>query len=249
MANIYYVDHGGSNTAPYDTQAKAAPALAIILAIPPAAGDIIYCCDNAGVGETTAAVLSCASSGTNAAGYIKVIGCNSSGIVDGTRYVIDANGGDYDIIDLVGKDLWWFENIEVHNNGGATQHGFYTSTSGTTGCVHINCCAHNCTGSGFDENNQGTGTFVRCCSYSNTADGFAVASYTRMVFCVARDNTADGFGGGSGFSGVVYGCVSHGNGDDGFGAVQAAANLIGCVADGNTDDGIEIGTGSSLCSA
>ena len=60
----YYVDDAGSNTSPYDTWAKAAPALATVLAIPPAAGSTIHCAG----GETIAAELDCASSGDQTSG-------------------------------------------------------------------------------------------------------------------------------------------------------------------------------------
>jgi hypothetical protein len=38
----YYVKATGSNTAPYDTWAKASTTLATILALPPAANDVVY---------------------------------------------------------------------------------------------------------------------------------------------------------------------------------------------------------------
>lgn len=239
MATTYWVDHGGSNTAPYDTQVKAAPALATILAIPPAAGDIIFCCDNAGTGEVTVAVLSMASSGTNAAGFIKVIGCNSAGVVDGTRYVIDANNGDFDIVDLAGYDLWWFENIEVKNNGGTTQHGFHSSAVNSDSNVFINCCANDCTGIGINCGNMRYTILVKCVSYLNVSHGF---SYTaRALFCCARDNTGSGFYEG-GTSWTSFGCISHGNTDDGVTTNDTGASglLINCALDGNTDDGISI---------
>jgi hypothetical protein len=52
----YYVDHAGSATDPYDTQAKAQTSIAALLAAKTlVAGDIMYCCDNGGTGETIAA--------------------------------------------------------------------------------------------------------------------------------------------------------------------------------------------------
>lgn len=52
----YYVDSAGSNTAPYDTWAKAANLLATIVAIPIADNDIVYIASSSS--ETTAGTLS-----------------------------------------------------------------------------------------------------------------------------------------------------------------------------------------------
>lgn len=246
----YYVDHAGSNTAPYDTQAKAAPALATILAIPPSAGDIIYCCDNAGAGETIAAELDLSSSGTNAGGWIKIIGCNSSGVVDGTRYVISGGGNDILIFDFAGQDMWWLENIEVTNTGtAANKHGFYSSASGAIGIVFINCCANNCSGNGFSFTNVTAPFCFRCVSYSNTLSGWgdpsASGAAAKLLFCCARDNAVDGFN-KLNVSSIYIGCVSHNNTDDGIGDITAGSVFFNCAIDGNGDDGLELTASTNL---
>lgn len=212
--------------------------LAIALYIQPASGDIIYCRKSGGgAGETTTGVLSCASSGSNGSGPIKVVGCNAAGNVDGTRYVIDANNGDFDIIDFAGFDFWWWENIEVKNNGGTAQTGWYSSGATSECHIFVNCCANNCTGSGFSVgSNIQHSYFFRCVSYANTLHGFSGYSYNYFFFCAAHTNTGDGFNvrGGA----LLYGCISHDNTDDGvelgFGI---GIRLINCVLDSNGDDG------------
>lgn len=235
---VYYVDPAGSNTAPYDTWAKSAQALATVVAIPPAVTDIIYCRTH----EHIAAEIDLASSGTNAGGWIKLIGCNAAGAVDGTRYILDGDAAGIHIFDFNTQDMWWLENIEVINTGGSAKHGFYSNAITAQGNVFINCCANNCSGTGFSLGaNFYASLLLRCISYSNGANGFSRAD--RSFFCCARDNTGIGFNDIRYFH---YGCISHGNTDDGFSPLEEDGVLINCVTDGNTDDGIVLGSSTSL---
>jgi hypothetical protein len=242
MAGPYYVDPAGSNTSPYDTWTKAATNIqtALDLAV---AGEIIYCRGT----QTLAATIDVdTNAGTNAAGWIKVIGCNSSGTVDGTRFVLNANGGTFHVITATGtSDMYWFENIEVKNTAAGTYHGFYASASTSAGLVLINCCANTCGARGFslDTTNALNAFFFRCVAYSNGGSGFY--DPRACYFCVARDNTLDGFASG----GTIIGCVSHGNGDDGLGGIGYSQHIYNCVVDGNADDGIEISSHTELRSA
>jgi hypothetical protein len=241
----YYVDHAGSNTAPYDTQAKAAPALATILAIPPAYGDIIYCCDNAGAGETIAAELDLQSSGTNAGGWIKLIGVNSSGVEDGTRYVIDGGGNGINIIDMNGQDMWWIENIEVKNTGAGSKKGFYSSTGSCDGMMLVNCCANTCSGVGFDTSLMSYSVLYRCVAYSNTLSGFLCGGVVvKYVFCCARDNSEWGFHSLARFE-IMVGCVTHHSTNHGVNPITGFF-MMNCVHDGNHDWGVGIDAGTTL---
>ena len=237
-AATYWVDHAGSATAPYDTQAKAATALQTVLDLA-VAGDTIYCCDNGGTGEVTAATIDVdTQTGTNAAGWIKVIGCNSAGVVDGTRYYINANGGAYSVITAAATaDMYWFENIEVGNTGVGAYHGFKGAAT-CQGWVFIDCCAHNCGGTGWEADTTFSDTlWVRCVAYSNTANGFGARGSTcKFIFCAARDNTGSGF---VGYYPVLFGCISHGNTDDGYSSAISPL-LINCVLDGNGDNGFDV---------
>ena len=240
MATTYWVDADSpSEAAPYDTQAKAAHTLATILAIPPAATDIIYCCAGASVGETIGAALACASGGTNATGHIRIIGCNSSGTVDGTRYIIDGGAAGINIFDFAGYDFWWLENIQVQNTGAGTKHGFCTTTGTATGCVFINCCATGCAKAGF-AHNIAYSLFYRCVAYSNSASGFGYGDGAQgtnsYVLCSSHDNTLHGFYYCT--YATIYGCISHGNTDDGISALSLSSKIFNSVIDNNTDDGI-----------
>lgn len=235
MATTYYMDTAGSNTSPYDTWAKAATSIQTVLDLA-VAGDTIYCRGTQVMGAT---VDIDTQTGTNAAGWVKVVGCNAAGNVDGTRFYIDANGGSYNAVTFAAaSDMYWFENIEVGNTGAGAYHGFASAATGSVGHVFINCAAHNCGGSGFRCDNMANTTCFRCVAYSCTATGFY--SVLRNLFCCARDNGIHGFG----YISYVYGCISHGNTDDGI--VADHYTLLNSVIDGNGDDGVIINANTSL---
>ncbi len=233
MATTYYVDPAGSNTAPYDTWAKAALTLQTCLDIA-VVTDIIYCRTH----EHIAASIDVdTNAGTNAAGWIKVIGCNAAGNVDGTRYVINGDAAGIHIMTFTtAADMYWFENIEATNTGAGTKHGFYASTADSRGCVLINCCANNCSGDGFSGNFSRC-SFIRCVSYSNTSDGFALASNSTctFLFCAARDNTGNGWN--TPYD-TLIGCIAHGNTGDQVSQITSTSMMFNCVVDGGSDDGI-----------
>lgn len=241
MAGPYYVDPAGSNTSPYDTWTKAATNIqtALDLAV---AGEIIYCRGT----QTTAATIDIdTQTGTNAAGWIKVIGCNASGNVDGTRFVLNANGGSFSVVTFAAaSDMYWLENIEVKNTAAGTYYGFVGAASSSDGCVFINCCANTCGNTGFAGANLGKARYFRCVSYSNGNHGFAGVG--KAYFCVSRDNTTDGFNSCS----FILGSVSHGNSDDGLGGYgYGDVHFINTVVDGNGDDGVEITAHTELSNA
>lgn len=197
------------------------------------AGDIVYC---RGTQTLGAAIDFDINGGTNAGGMIRFIGCNAAGNVDGTRFLINGNNGAYHLLHFTNAAYsLWFENIEAYDTGVGSYNGWNFSTwDAASGCVFINCCAHDCGGVGFGNGSIQFALFYRCVAYSNTANGFTTVTQTSyMLCCCSRDNTADGFGGGN-----VIGCIAHGNSDDG-----SALNfgcLLNSVSDGNTDNGIEI---------
>lgn len=246
----YFVDHGGSATDPYDTQSKACTTIATLLAAKTlAAGDIVYCCDSSGdgtLGETIAAEIDINGSGTNAGGFIKIIGCNASGSVDGTRYVIDGGANGINIIDAGGNDMLWFENITVQHTGAGTKYGFYNSTGTSSGSVFINCKAHGCAASGWI-NSWNYSLWYRCVSENNTGKGFGsndgLCANPKYILCSAVDNGAEGFYYSS--YPLYYGCISHGN-TDGIATPVYTSAILNCVVDGNTDDGILIGNSTEL---
>ena len=90
----YFVNTAGSNTAPYDTEAKAANALATVAAVPWADGDIvrIKSTHNENIGSTTTFTLPTA--GTN--GGVKILsvafdGSGTGALTAGATLTASAN--------------------------------------------------------------------------------------------------------------------------------------------------------------
>jgi len=206
------------------------------------AGDICYCRGTQTFADATQIDID-TNSGTNAEGHIKFIGCNASGNVDGTRFVLDVNSKDcHGLVLANGVDMVWLENIEVKNCGGTVKDGFTkTDTGSSQGCVFINCSSHNNSRYGFGGAGYISQDFyIRCTAYLNSA-GFSSAG-TRLIFCSSHDNTGIGI---SFSSGLIYGCIVYGNGDDGI--YSNLSNVIlNTVIDSNTDNGIELVSGTSL---
>lgn len=232
----YYMDTAGSNTAPYDTWAKAATSLQTVadLAV---AGDIVYC---RGTQTLTAPIDFDTNSGNNASGYIKFIGCNSGGTIDGTKFILDANSAAASCILLAAKVFIWWENFELKN---ATGHGWDATNVFYEDIVFINCISHNNGGSGWDlyYSNGPTLVLYKCYAYSNGGAGFG-QTYSGTIFfafCVSKNNTGGGFDSTAAYAyyiPVFYGCVSHNNGGCGF--KNPNHITLNCIADENDDDGI-----------
>jgi hypothetical protein len=182
------------------------------------------------------------NAGTNAAGWIKYIGCadDASYTVNGSRAIINGNSAAAHPLNWTGTaDMTWMENIEAKNTAAGTYHGFFAASGDSHGCVFINCCANGCGSAGFKADNFQQDVFWRCVSYSNGGYGFTDAN--RCYFCTSRDNTASGFIYGS----IYYGCLAHGNSDDGFG-LASTSFYLNCVSDGNSDDGFYVEASTSL---
>lgn len=242
MGTVRYVDPAGSNTSPYDTWAKAATNIQDVFDIAEA-GDVTYC---RGTQTITAQIDVDTKAGTNDGGFIKFIGCNSSGVQDGTRFIIDVNSNNCDgLVITADADLVWLENIEVKNCGGTAQHGFYFA-SASHGVVMINCCSHNNSGSGFYSAPGYWGYMFRCCSYSNTQYGnYAPGSYSKILFSSFHDNTLDGLISGMGNT-TFIGCLIYDNGDMGFENFFASNLFYNCVINGNDGNGIQVIPGANL---
>lgn len=173
--------------------------------------------------------------GSNAAGFIKFIGVNSSWAVDVTRAIIDANSVAVHIITFgATPQMIWMENIEVQE-AGASSHGFYHNAGANVGTVYINCCAHNCGANGWLGTYIDYGLLLRCVSYSNTGHGIELGSATsRLMFCCSRDNGARGYQ-EIGSNDLLFGCISHNN-VRGF--CVFAGTMINCVSDDNAVAGV-----------
>ena len=225
MAGPYYVDPAGSNTSPYDTWAKAATSIQTVADIAEA-GEIVYC---RGTETIVAQVDFDTKSGSNAAGWIRFIGCNAAGNVDGTRFIIDANNANID--GIVGTvNMVWMQNIEVKRTG---TEDCFRRASNCNGWVFINCCANNCA---YGWSWLGAKVFwYRCLAYACTWGWYDTDSYNIHLFCCARDNTI----------GFTFGynhihCLVFDNASDQIQSVQYGF-IYGSVIEGGADDGIVIG--------
>jgi hypothetical protein len=229
----YYVDPAasGSNNGSDWTNAWTSLQTAADTAV---AGDIVYC---RGTQTISARIDFDTNSGSNAAGPIKFIGCNASGVVDGTRFILNGNnyGGHICAFETTPADMLWFENIEVKNTGAGSYNGWHYPTSYADHHVYINCCANNCGSYGWYDR-CGSAYFIRCVSYNNSY-GFYGRYVNTYILCCARDNSTCGFYRCNGS--YFFGCIAHGN-YTGFdtGALGDRIIVFNSVIDGNTDTGI-----------
>ena len=200
------------------------------------AGDIVYCRGT----ETTAAVVDFdTNSGTNAGGFIKFIGCNAAGNVDGTRYIIDCNSGHWNGITHTNTSTVWLENFAVYRSA----HTGIANGGDSYGWVFINCAAYNCGEYGWTGSWSLSSTLIRCLVYSNSWGGFAsFGANTRWYFCCARDNSDVGFS-SLATSQTVIGCIGHNNTNGNFSLTSG--HCFQCVSDG-TSIGITTTANTSL---
>jgi len=197
------------------------------------AGDIVYC---RGTETISAQVDFDTYGGTYTAGFIKFIGCNGSGVVDGTRYIVDANNANIHGISLAVSTIW-FQNFEVKRTG--TQNGFRR----TGGWTHyfINCCANNCS-TGFSLPSTSNSLFYKCVAYANSTGFYVDGTSNQTIFCCSRDNTDYNHNYGIG----LYYCISY---DGGVATINnAATGLLFCSSIdgiGSSGDGITLTSTSS----
>ena len=238
----YHVDPtDGSDTAPYDTWAKAATSLQTIADLA-TSGDGCYCRNT----QTLAAPIDFdTNSGTTADGYITFIGCADNGDtgaedgtnVDGTPFVLDGNSAAAQCILATTHDYIRIENFELT---GATGDG-YDATDNADYWIWINCLSHNNGASGWDMDGCDFHTFIKCIAHTNV-DGWSDLEYDNtLLFCVSYINTDHGFTTDN--RTVFIGCLAHDNGPDagdaGYSVDQGNCRFFNCVADGEVT-GIEL---------
>lgn len=239
----YYVDPAGSNTSPYDTWTKAATSLQTIADII-VAGEVCYC---RGHIDLAAAVDfdTAASTGSNAAGYVRFIGCNASGTNDGTYFTLHCNGQSIHGINANGNmDMVWLENFEIYGSGAGSYDGINMNTAACSSWVLNNCSLHDMgrhglNSGGFDAYCK----YIRCTFYNNGNSGTSASvTSTRYWFCSCHDNVGDGM---NLCSSILIGCIIYDNGDDGVDVV-AGSLIYNCVVDQNADDGLYFAASTTL---
>lgn len=233
MAGPYYVDPAGDNSdglswaTAWTTLQTAADAIR--------AGEICYCRGHQDLGAAID-FDTAAATGTNAAGFVKFIGCNAGGTVDGTRFVLHCNGQSIHGINANGSmDEVWLENIEIYGSAAGNYDGINFNTANSVGWVFINCSFHNMGRDGiYGTNQESSSTYWRCTFYSNGDIGYySVSSSIRLLFCSAHLNTGLGINS----YGQVIGCITYDNGNDGSNLFVNNI-LFNCIIDSNSDDGI-----------
>jgi hypothetical protein len=205
------------------------------------AGDIVYCRGT----ETRSATIDVdTQTGDTTNGFIKFIGCNASGNVDGTRFVIQGDGANScALLTKAGaQNLIWLENVEVKS--AVTNYGVTTGNTYGYGWVFINCSFNNNASTAFYNGRYFNGAvFFRCTFYSNGGRGFdqQTVGQALFLFCSFHDNT--GYGLYSTCPAVdLIGCVFHGNGDHGLfiSSVSSPSRFFNCVFDGDGNDGLYV---------
>jgi hypothetical protein len=158
----YHADIAGSNTAPYDTWAKAATSLQTVVDLATVTDDI------KAQGTFNESIDVNTNSGSAAGGYIKIIGYNGSEVLDGTRCVIDGESTRANCLTNYDQDIIWWENFEFT---GATESGVDLTGTGINN-LFINCISHNNGIHGWDCVGSGANRWMRCLSYGNTNVGW-----------------------------------------------------------------------------
>jgi len=228
----YYVDTAGSNTAPYNTWAKAATSLQTVADIADE-GDITFC---RGTQTLTAPIDFNANSGVLK--YIRFIGCNAGGTVDGTKFVLDANDAATNCV-LGGVNIGgvWLHNFTFKRATGDGVDG----GNGSDNWIFINCDFEDNDTHGFDGATMDWPLFIKCRFFNNTSDGAYSPYYSaRFLFCSFYGNGDDGIACGTYSFGVsIVGCVFHDNGDNGDGIedIRHDGLIMNCVFEGTDQTG------------
>lgn len=233
----YYSDSAGSNTAPYDTWAKAATAIQTVLDLA-TAGEIIYARGT----QTVAAQIDIdTNSGDETSGLIKIIGCNAGGTNDGTRFVLDAESNNIDIV-AINQSYLWFENIEFKNSGNADGVDF--SAGGAV--VFLNCSSNNNGQIGFNCQTATAGIyFILCTAYGNGNDGFYIDYSSNIWFSSSHDNTDNGIDLPGGRYSQICGCLVYDNTGVGISGPYKQTTIFNCAINGNSEKGIGFASGAA----
>lgn len=197
----------------------------------PVAGDIIYLKHTNTVDEdfTGVAGLNSALNGNSPSGFIYWITVNSSGVIDGSRYVVEGGDTNTGPLFYVGQ-YNWVEGVTA-NNGSANGFGFGQDS------IYINCKASNNGGYGFYAAASGV-AYIFCEANSNGSYGIrTTGDGGRILFSKAYDTIGDGLWISSG---VIYGCLGYDNTSHGL-LVGKEATYINSVFDNNTNDNIRVG--------
>ena len=195
------------------------------------AGTTVYCRLSSSASETPSVAIDFDGNNGTRGAYIRYIGCNSSGVNDGTQYVIDWSTSAVNGWVFGTSSYLHIENFKLVSSAAGAVDGISGSFYY---CVLNNVWVDSFPDLGF----SGTAPFcllVRCKATDNGDAGFYLTGDNQYVACTATGNATYGFVFAD--SQYAYGCIAHDNTTSGF-YVDGACSLINCVIDGNDGDGI-----------
>lgn len=198
-----------------------------------AAGDTVYC---RGTQNLSAAIDFDTASGTYDGGYIKFIGCNASGVNDGTRFTLKRTANTINGIYVNGVSFVWLENISIEDCTGTAGIAVANAYSDKWRLINVRC--HNNTGRGAFINSYGRyWSFHGCVFTANGGIGIYRPVDSKFHGCVFNgngDNGVDQSGSNS-----YDNCIFHNN--TGYGInFYNSGSFNNCVVDGNGGGGVKI---------
>lgn len=206
------------------------------------AGDTIHCRGT----QTLSSAIDGEVTGSSDAAYNNrayVIGYNSSGVEDGTQFVLDGNSSATNCMTNF-RGYWVFRNIKFT---GATGDGL-ALTASCQSTTFFNCSFDGNGGSGFGDGStkNDRNLFINCTFNNNTDEGLSGVYQSTVLLCEAIGNGNDGFQGiTTGRSAAYIFCIAHNNTADGFQLYGYGDCVVGCVTDGNAN-GVNIASGLGL---
>ena len=198
-----------------------------------AAGDTVYC---RGTQNLSAAIDFDTASGTYDGGYIKFIGCNASGVNDGTRFTLKRTANTINGIYVNGVSFVWLENISIEDCTGTAGIAVASAYADKWRLINVRC--HNNTGRGAFINNYGRRwSFSGCVFTANGGTGIYRPSLSKFDHCVFNGNGSHGMEQST--SNYYGNCIFHNNTSYGI-DFYASGSFSNCVVDGNGGGGVKI---------
>jgi hypothetical protein len=208
------------------------------------AGNTLKLCKRIDGGVTTiAAKVDFDTKSGLTTGYLSYIGCNSAGVDDGTKFIVDgANVALYGFhVVATAAGYLHFKNIDIKR---CTSNAFHCSGGTSIDNLFENCSAYNNGGSGWIGFGNRT-AWIRCASHNNSLNGFTPGGNSALIECIAYTNGTGGFISTTGAMMVYLYCVAYNNGTttahNGFSVYGLGCAVMHCIADANAGIGFSCG--------
>jgi hypothetical protein len=184
------------------------------------------------------------SEGSAAGGYLDIIGVNSSGVEDGSRYVISGSSlGSGNLLECAsGIDYIRVKNVRF--TGAPADNFDCNSSGGNEYWIFDNCRFDTAGNYGFDLYQTSWCRFERCRFDNNTFDGISFGSYVGTMileYCLFDDNTSRGCETANYTECcIAVGCIFVGNGNEALYLMSDTNYVLNCVFASSSGDGIAI---------